>query len=342
VFPPAGAFGAMKPYINSPRVQSWNVTVERQIGTDWGVAVSYLGNYTDRLWDLVPLNPAVFMGLGPCTIAGVAYPVCSTAANTNARRVISLENPRAGQQISALETFDDFGSSTYRGLRMAATRRSANGVSMSANYTWSYCFGHTMIANQNQFAAGPTNPDDLTFDRGNCTQNRTHIANLTMGYQTPQFGNRALRLLASDWRASGIFSASSGSWLTVTTGRDTALNGQGVAQRVNQVSDDVYGPRTLLSYLDRAAFVEPAPGAFGDHVRNSIVGPDRWNIDLSLSRLVSVIGSRTLEFRLEAFNLTNHFNWGNPQTNFLTGTFGRITTQSTPPRVLQFGVKYGF
>jgi hypothetical protein len=115
-----------------------------------------------------------------------------------------------------------------------------------------------------------------------------------------------------------------------------------VAQRVNQVSDDVYGPRTLLSYLDRAAFVEPAPGAFGDHVRNSIVGPDRWNIDLSLSRLVSVIGSRTLEFRLEAFNLTNHFNWGNPQTNFLTGTFGRITTQSTPPRVLQFGVKYGF
>ena len=45
---------------------------------------------------------------------------------------------------------------------------------------------------------------------------------------------------------------------------------------------------------------------------------------------------------MEAFNLTNHFNWGNPQTNFLTGTFGRITTQATPPRVLQFGVKYGF
>jgi len=213
---------------------------------------------------------------------------------------------------------------------------------MSANYTWSYCFGHTMIANQNQFAAGPTNPDDLTFDRGNCTQNRTHIANLTIGYQTPQFANSVLRVVASDWRVSGIFSASSGSWLTVTTGRDTALNGQGVAQRVTQLSDDVYGDKTLQSYLNRAAFAEPAPGAFGNHVRNSIAGPGRWNTDLALSRLVSVAGSRTLEFRLEAFNLTNHFNWGNPQTNFLTGTFGRITTQATPPRVMQFGIKYGF
>jgi hypothetical protein len=304
--------------------------------------VSYLGNHTDRLWDLVPLNPASFMGLGPCTLNGVAQPVCSTAANTNLRRVISLENPRVGQQISALEVFDDFGSSTYRGLRLSAQRRSAAGVSFSGNYTWSYCFGHTMIANQNQFAAGPTNPDDLTFDRGNCTQNRTHLGNVTVGYQTPQVANAALRVLASDWRLSGIVSVSSGAWLTVTTGRDTALNGQGVAQRVNQLSDDVYGQKTLDSYLNRAAFAEPAPGAFGDHVRNSLLGPGRWNVDLSVSRLIDVGGMHTLELRLETFNLTNHFNWGNPQTNFLTGTFGRITTQATPPRVMQFGVKYGF
>ena len=342
VFPPAGAFGAMDPDINSPRVQSWNVTVERQIGADWGVAASYLGNYSDRLWDLVPLNPAVFMGLGPCTISGVAYPVCSTAANTNARRVISLENPRVGEQISALEIFNDFGSSTYRGLRLSAQRRAVNGVSIDGNYTWSYCFGNTMIANQNQFAAGPTNPEDLTFDRGNCTQNRTHVGNLTVGYQTPQLANAALRALASDWRVSGIFSISSGAWLTVTTGRDTALNGQSVAQRVNQLSDDVYGAKTLDSYLNRAAFAEPAPGAFGDHIRNSIEGPRRWNVDLAVSRLVGIAGSQSLELRLEAFNLMNHFNWGLPQTNFLTGTFGRITTQATPPRILQFGVKYGF
>jgi carboxypeptidase family protein/TonB-dependent receptor-like protein len=355
IYPPGGAFGVMDPDINSPRVQSWNVTVERQFGTNWGVAVSYLGNYTDRLWDLVPLSPAAFMGLGPCTINGVAYPVCSTAANTNARRVISLENPRVGEQISNLEIFDDFGSSTYRGLRLSATRRSAVGVSVSGNYTWSYCFGNTMIENQNQFASGPTNPADLKFDRGNCRQNKTHITNLTLGYQTPQFASRTLRVIGSDWRLSGIFAASSGSWFTVVTGRDTALNGQagslttGPGQRVNQLSDDVYGAKTLDSYLNRAAFAEPAPGAFGNHVRNSIAGPGMWNIDLAVSRLLTIAGSRTLELRLEAFNLTNHFNWGPPTTtatsgiaNLLAGTFGRITSQATPPRIMQFGIKYAF
>jgi hypothetical protein len=341
VYPPGGAFGVMKPTINSPRVQSWNVTVERQIGADWGVAASYLGNYTDRLWDLVPINPAVFRGLGPCTIDGVAYPVCSTPANTNQRRVISLENPRVGPLISNLEVFDDFGSSTYRGLRLSAQRRSASGISVSGNYTWAYCFGHTMIENQNQFASGPTNPNDLAFDRGNCRQNRTHIGNVTLAYQTPRFASPVLRALAADWRVSGIFSASSGAWITVITGRDTALNGQN-AQRVNQIGDDVYGAKALDSFLNRAAFAEPASGTFGDHVRNSIAGPGQWNIDLALSRLVEAAAGHSLEFRVEAFNLLNHFNWGLPQANFSTATFGRITSHATPPRIMQFGVKYGF
>ena len=45
---------------------------------------------------------------------------------------------------------------------------------------------------------------------------------------------------------------------------------------------------------------------------------------------------------MEAFNLLNHFNWGNPGTNFGAGTFGRIQTQTGAPRIMQFGVKFGF
>lgn len=342
IFPPAGAFGVMQPDINSPRVQSWNVTLERQIGAEWGVTVSYLGNYSDRLWDLVPLNPAVFRGLGPCTLPnGISYPVCSTTANTNDRRVISLENPKVGRQISNLEIFDDFGTSTYRGLQVSGRRRSVNGVSLNGNYTWSYCFGDRMADGNHQFAAGPTNPGDLTFDQGNCTQNRTHIANLTVGYQTPQFSGTVLRAVASDWRISGIVTANSGPWMTVTTGRDTVLNGQG-AQRVNQVSGDVYGPKTPAQYLNPAAFSQPDPGTFGNHVRASIEGPGQWVINTALSRIVNFSGTQSVELRVEAFNLLNHFNWGLPVTNFGQSTFGRIQSQATDPRIMQFGIKYGF
>jgi Carboxypeptidase regulatory-like domain len=349
VFPPAGTFGVMAPEINSPRAQSWNVTLERQMGANWGFSVSYLGNHSDRLWDLVPLNPAVFMGTGPCTLPnGVFYPVCSTTANTNDRRVISLENPTVGRQISNLEVFDDYGVSNYRALQFSARRVSPNGVSLNGNYTWSYCFGDRMADGNHQFASGPTKPDDLAFDQGNCTQNRTHIANLTVGYQTPRFAGMPLRIVASDWRVSGILTASSGPWLTVFTGRDNALNGQlgtinqMTGQRANQISDDVYGQKTVNQYLNPAAFTQPAPGTFGNHVRGSITGPGQWVINTAVSRMLTLLGTQNVEFRVEAFNLLNHFNWGLPATNLQQGTFGRITSQATDPRILQFGVKYGF
>jgi len=198
-----------------------------------------------------------------------------------------------------------------------------------------------MADGNHQFAAGPTRPDDLTFDQGNCTQNRTHIANLTVGYQTPQFASTVLRAVASDWRVSGVVTASSGPWMAVTTGRDTVLNGQG-AQRVNQISDDVYGPRTLAQYLNPAAFSQPDPGTYGNHVRASIAGPGQWVLNTALSRNVTFSSTQSMEFGVEAFNLLNHFNWGLPVTNFGQSTFGRITSQATDPWILQFGVKYGF
>jgi hypothetical protein len=58
--------------------------------------------------------------------------------------------------------------------------------------------------------------------------------------------------------------------------------------------------------------------------------------------MLTLFGAQTVEFRVEAFNLFNHFNWGLPATNLQQGTFGRITSQATDPRILQFGVKYGF
>jgi len=340
-FPPFGAFGAVTPDINAPRVQSWNATVERQLGTDWGVSVSYLGSYSDRLWGLVSYNPGVFLGLGPCTIHGVSYPVCTTDQNLNNRRVLYLENPAEARFIANLDVFDDLSTENYRGLKLSVQRRAANGLSLNGNYTVSRCFGHDW-ANTGGTGGGYTNPADPAYDRGHCEQDRTHIANLTLGAQSPQLDGALLNAVASNWRVSGILHARSGVWLTVVTGRNS-FNGIGEnGHRVNQISDDVYGEKTLARFLNRAAFAEPAPGAFGNHVRNSIRGPNFWKVDVALSRLLAFGAAQTLEFRIEAFNLFNTFNWGLPNTNFVSGNFGRIQTQTGEPRIMQFGIKYGF
>jgi hypothetical protein len=101
-----------------------------------------------------------------------------------------------------------------------------------------------------------------------------------------------LRRLASNWRFAGIVSVRSGDRLTVVSERDNAFNGQAPErQRVAQISNDVYGPKTLESYLNRAAFTQPAPGTFGNHERNSLEGPRFWKIDLAVTRLLPVTRS---------------------------------------------------
>ena len=95
-------------------------------------------------------------------------------------------------------------------------------------------------------------------------------------------------------------------------------------------------------WFNPAAFAQPAAGELGNLPRNAVVGPAYWNIDLALSRVIPFSATRRAEIRLEAFNLTNHFNWGNPLTNFNAGTFGRITTQTGAPRIIQLGFKVDF
>jgi hypothetical protein len=350
-FPAFGAFGTMDPDINSPRVQNWNVTLERQIGSNWGVAVSYLGSYTDRLWAQTAINPGIYMGLGPCTLNGVFYRVCSTNANLNVRRVLYQENPAEARLIGAMDLNDDIGWQEYRGLKLSVQRRPARGLSLNGNYTWSRCMGTDTPNTFSQISNGYTNPDDPEFDKGYCDQDRRHLASVTLGAETPEFSGAAMRALASGWRAAGIVSIRSGRRINVTAGRDNAFTGIR-DQRPSKVSDDVYASsRTLNQYFNRAAFAQPAPGTYGNLMRNAVTGPNFWSVDLAISRTIGIVGMQLLELRLEAFNLFNTFNWGDPgatqnaggvTANFNSGAFGRITTQTGDPRIIQLGIKYAF
>jgi hypothetical protein len=111
------------------------------------------------------------------------------------------------------------------------------------------------------------NPSNPSYDAGYCDQDRKHLAALSLGYETPELDNAALRVALSNWRLSGILTAQSGARLNIVSGLDNAFNGI-ANQRPNKVSDDFYGG-TLTNYLNRAAFAQPAAGTFGDLPRNA-------------------------------------------------------------------------
>jgi hypothetical protein len=72
-----------------------------------------------------------------------------------------------------------------------------------------------------------------------------------------------------------------------------------------------------------------------------VIGPPSWSFDVALSRAFRFKESQRVEFRAEAFNLTNSFRPGNPNTTANNALFGQIRT-SDAPRIMQFALKYVF
>jgi hypothetical protein len=74
--------------------------------------------------------------------------------------------------------------------------------------------------------------------------------------------------------------------------------------------------------LNPAAFSAPPQGAQGNTGRNSFAGPGMWQLDVALQRQFRVSERLALQFRMEAFNLTNHPNFANPDNVLTLRSFG--------------------
>ena len=327
------------------QVMQWNLSLQRQVGTDWLVSASYMGSETSHLWSIQHINPAVYIPGGPCTIAAATYNPCSSTSNTNQRRRLHLENSQTGQYFGYVNKIDSGGTASYNGLLLAVQRRASRGVTVNANYTWSHCISDPFqsTANSGSGNAGNTHPDNRRFDRGNCTASQTdrrHNFNLSAVAETPQFANPTLRIIGSGWRVSPILKILSGGFLSVTTSSDIALTGI-TGQHVNQVLGEPYGDKSVARFLNPAAFVLPATGTYGNAGSGSIAGPGTWQFDMSLSRTFQFREAQRMEFRAEAFNVTNAFRMKDVSTNLNANTFGQVTS-AYDPRIMQFALKYFF
>jgi hypothetical protein len=104
-----------------------------------------------------------------------------------------------------------------------------------------------------------------------------------------------------------------------------------------------------VNWLNPAAFANPALGTAGNEGNASILGPGFWQWDQAIIREFRVREMQKVEFRAEAYNITNSFHPGKPGPTVGSSTLGVITTDYTPPsattapaRVLQFALKYVF
>jgi len=342
VFPTGGNYQTAPLNVNPSYLEQWNLSIQKQIGTNWLASASYLGNNTIHLWTDRELNPAVYIP-GTCTAGQyglTAAGVCSSTANTAARRTLALANPSQGLLVNQLELLDDGGTANYEGLLLSLQHRLASHFTVLANYTWSHCIADLVTTE----LGGPiyTNPNNRRTDRGACAGvDVRHNVNLSAVAESPHFSERWLRLLAGDWQLSVIGSAHSGNFFTVTTGVDNALTGIG-GQRPNQVLANPYCTSQSIScWINALAFAAPANGTAGSLGVGNIQGPGYFDVDLGLSRRFIVHEKQNIEIRGETFNLQNRANFGNPTAALNSATFGKILSDVSP-RIMQFAIKYQF
>jgi len=87
----------------------------------------------------------------------------------------------------------------------------------------------------------------------------------------------------------------------------------------------------------------PAQGTFGDAGVGIVRAPKYFNLDVSLGKKFRLGGSKYVDFRAEFFNFLNHPSFNPPAANFSApNTFGRITSTISPPRNLEFALKFYF
>jgi hypothetical protein len=348
-FTPGAQFLPVARYdMKPPYVQSWTLSIQRQISSDWLASGSYLGSTSVHLWTLRNLNNAIYFPGSPvngvCTAGGSTLrtnaTTCSATGNTDQRRKLAVENPAEGLYYGLINSNEDGGTGSYHGMLLSIQRRAGNGTNIGANYTWSHCINNGASFSHNS-SGSYLDPDNRAFDRGNCDSDRRHALNLTAVASAPKFSNPTLQRVAAGWRLSGIYRFSTGSFLTLTPGTDRALNGEPDSQRPNQVLVNPYADRKSLGYLNTNAFALPAPGTIGNMSPRNIEGPPIWQFDLALSRTFQFRETQKLEFRGEAFNVTNSLIRLAPTLAQNSNTFGQINT-SRPARIMQFVLKYIF
>ena len=94
-------------------------------------------------------------------------------------------------------------------------------------------------------------------------------------------------------------------------------------------------------YLNRDAF-QSSGVAFGSLGRNTVIGPDQRRVNISVSKMTRLKEGISLEFRAEAYNVSNTPTFRNPARDLSGGNFGEITRTRGGPRVIQLGLKLRF
>jgi hypothetical protein len=329
---------------------SLNVQVEPHEGSL--LEVGYVGARGAHLVRQRSLNQALS--------ASANHPIRGVVTNSVAN--ISFRVPILGIPPDSLVEMESEGNSWYNGLEASLTKRLGHGLQFLASYTFSKTLDTdgadiNSTSSGNALTLGDQNSPGQRW--GRASSDRTHrlILSETWSLPSPTAGLR--HLLLGGWDFATVVTVQSGSALTIS---DTNANNVfGISTDRAQLSgscskrQSVRGGSVkskLSNYFDAACFTKPpiigADGigtGFGNSATGMVDGPGQANIDLALSKTLTAnwpLEKSSFQFRAEFFNILNHPQFANPDSNFTSPTFGVISSTAVNARVGQLAVRLAF
>jgi hypothetical protein len=358
-FPLSGVYINNDLNVHPTYVQNWNLSVEKQVGSDWLFSASYVGNKTTHIWAAYEANPGL-----PVNVPANANGTCKagqapSTSNVNCRRALYIANPDQGQYFSNLTTLWDGANAEYNALLLTARHRFADNFTVLSNYTWSHCVsdqdftGELTNSRPTLYSSPVTAPSVglLKNDRGNCSFDVRQNFHTSVVLNSPKTNGGVKGMLLNNWQLAPLFTYRTGLFFTVLTGADTALQGTTTSfkDRANQVGDPSQGTcpngaavGTTNCWFNTTAFVTPASGTYGNGRRNTLTGPGAFNFDAAISRKFAVKERNEVQLRLDAFNVLNHPNLGSPTASVNNSNFGKILSQNGDGRTFQAALKFVF
>ena len=341
---------------HTPYTEEWSLSIERQAGPKTVFDATYIGSSTHRQRVLIAENygnPALCLSLSQSSEVMFGTVTCGafgedTQYFPTSGGVVNGTRQQLGPNFGSNALQSNIGHANYNALELSA-RHTAGRLEFEASYTYGKSLDQSSNIGEE---VNPVNPA-LSYAISAFDVKHNFVA--SYDYQLPVDQFFTPNRLTKGWSLSGITHIASGFPVTMINNGDNSLLGTNPNGVNNSGIDepDYNGgpihvgrdPRTNGNrFFNTGSFAMNALGEVGTSKRRFFYGPGSHNWDTAVTKNLPITESKTLLFRVEAFNVFNHTHFNGPQAvdgNIGDTTFGQVINAASP-RILQGALKFSF
>jgi Carboxypeptidase regulatory-like domain/TonB dependent receptor len=333
-----------------PYAEEYELSLQRQLGSATLVSLSYVGSQGHHLLSSLEANPgdeALCLGVSQLSQVVPGTSTCGPNGENGVYSPIAggtIDSTRGpyGPNFTSEGYFITAGQSNYNSFQ-ASVRERFSHLNLLAGYTYSKSLDNSSGYGEQ---INVVNPGQYSLSAFNVAQNFV----VSYDYDLPLYLISGPKVLVNGWKLTGITRFSTGNPVTLFEVDDRSLLGTAGAGAISLPVDrpnftagplNKGNPRTGNPYFNTSLFSAEDLGTVGTANRRFFAAPGLNNFDAALLKDTAIREALRLEFRAELFNAFNHAQFGQPDGNFNSSTFGIVST-ANPPRIMQLSLKLLF